>query len=143
MKQRPARVEPLPSYMRRVVPFWRTLGLRAVRIGSGSAVFSCSFRPGYLQNGVAHGGVVASLLDSALACAALSRIYPHAYATTSQMHVTFLRPFVRGTLTARAKCLKAGRTLLFCEAKAYDARGRLVATAESELIRIPFPVPPR
>ncbi len=136
-------VEALPTYMKRVVPFWRTLGLRAVKIGRGSAVFSCLFRRGYLQNSVAHGGVVASLLDSALACSALSRIYPDAYATTSQMHVTFLRPFKAGALTARARCIKAGRTLLFCEAKAYDARGRLVAAAESELIRIPFPVPPR
>jgi uncharacterized protein (TIGR00369 family) len=118
------------------VPYWATVGLELVEIGGGRATMAVTFRPGHLQNGVMHGGVVASLVDSACACAAISRIFPDAHATSVNLQVTFLKPVTGGRLTARAECLRAGRRILFTEARVVDEAGELVATGTSQLVRL-------
>jgi uncharacterized protein (TIGR00369 family) len=126
----------LIAEMKRRVPYWATLGLELLEVGEGRAVMAVNFRPDHLQNGVMHGGVVASLLDSACACAALSRIYPDAYATSVNLQVTYLKSVTGGRLTVRAECLRAGRRILFTEARVTDGAGELVATGTSQLVRI-------
>ena len=122
--------------MKRRVPFWATLGLELIEVGDGRATMAVTFGPQHLQNGVMHGGVVASLIDSACACAALSRIYPDAYATSVNLQVTYLKPVTGGRLSARAECLRAGRRILFTEARVLDEAGELVATGTSQLVRL-------
>jgi uncharacterized protein (TIGR00369 family) len=129
-------VADLIAEMRRRVPFWATLGLELLEVGDGRATMAVTFGPQHLQNGVMHGGVVASLVDSACACAALSRIYPDAYATSVNLQVTYLKAVAGGRLTARAECLRAGRRILFTEARVLDEAGDLVATGTSQLVRI-------
>ena len=74
-------MDDLIAAMRRRVPYWTTLGLEPLEVADGRATMAVTFRPEHLQNGVMHGGVLASLIDSACACAAISRIHPEAYAT--------------------------------------------------------------
>jgi uncharacterized protein (TIGR00369 family) len=127
----------LIAELRRRVPYWQTLGLELLEVGEGRSTMAVTFRPDHLQNGVMHGGVLASLVDSACACAALSRIYPEDYATSVNLQVTYLKPVTTGRVTARAECLRAGRRVLFTEARVHDEAGDLVATATSQLVRIP------
>jgi uncharacterized protein (TIGR00369 family) len=122
--------------MRRRVPYWATLGLELLEVAEGRAAMAVTFRPDHLQNGVMHGGVIASLVDSACACAALSRIYPDAYATTVNLQVAYLKPVTAGRITARAECLRAGRRIVFTEARVYDEAGDVVATGTSQLVRL-------
>jgi uncharacterized protein (TIGR00369 family) len=94
--------------------------------------------PQHLQNGIVHGGAIATLLDSTCAMAALSLLWPAEYASSVNLHLAYLRPVPPGVLlTARGECLKAGRHIMFCEAKVWDAEGALVATCSSELMRVP------
>ena len=44
--------------------------------------------------------------------------------------------FTGGRLTARTECLRAGRRILFTEARVEDEAGELVATGTSQLVRI-------
>ena len=122
--------------LQRRVPYWSTLGLELLEVAGGRATMAVTFRPEHLQNGVMHGGVVASLIDSACACAALSLIYPEAYATSVNLQVAYLKPVTGGRLTARAECLRAGRRILFTEARVQDEAGEVVATGTSQLVRI-------
>jgi uncharacterized protein (TIGR00369 family) len=122
--------------MRRRVPYWATLGLELLEAGDGRSVMAVTFRPEHLQNGVMHGGVVASLIDSACAVAAISRLPPEAYATSVNLQVAYLKPVTGGRITARAECLRAGRRILFCEARVWDEAGQLVATGTSQLVQI-------
>ena len=126
----------LIAEMKRRVPYWGTLGLELLEIGDGRATMAVTFRPQHLQNGVMHGGVVASLIDSACACAAISRIDPDAHATSVNLQVTYLKAVTGGRLTARAECLRAGRRILFTEARVVNDAGELVATGTSQLVRI-------
>jgi uncharacterized protein (TIGR00369 family) len=129
-------MDDLIAEMRRRVPYWTTLGLEPLEVADGRAAMAVAFRPEHLQNGVMHGGVVASLIDSACACAAISRIHPEAYATSINLQVTYLKAVTGGRLTARAECLRAGRRVIFCEARVWDEGGELVATGSSQLVRI-------
>ena len=54
-------------------------------------VFEIEIREELTQNGMIHGGVLASLIDSTCACAAFSLILPNGYATTIDLQVEFLK----------------------------------------------------
>lgn len=122
--------------MSRVVPYWKTLGLNLKNVEKGTAVFEGVVRDDLLQNGLLHGGVFASIADSACAVAGISMVFPENYATTINLHVSYLKPVRQGRFIARGQCLKKGRNLLFCEAQVFDESGLLVATASSELLVI-------
>jgi uncharacterized protein (TIGR00369 family) len=133
--------EDLAAFVARVIPFWGTLGIELREVGPGASTLEVAFQPAHLQNGVMHGGVVASLIDSACAVAALSRIWPEAYAASISLAVSYLRPVTGGRLIARGECLRAGRNVSFCEAKVWNDAGELVAFGSSQLMRIPLGPP--
>ena len=127
------------EYLRGIVPFWHTMGIELVEADRGRAVMTVRFREEFLQSAVMHGGVLASLLDSACACAAVSLTWPEAYATTVGLQVYYVKPVTTGLISAHAECLRAGRTILFCEARATDEGGALVGHGTSQLARVPAP----
>ncbi|HLW53182.1 MAG TPA: PaaI family thioesterase [Candidatus Angelobacter sp.] len=127
----------LREFMTAAVPYWETLGLELKEVGDGRAVFEAAVRPGHLQNGIVHGGVLASIADSACAVAAVSKIFPANYATTINLQVAYLKPVIAGRFTAEGRCVKAGKSIIFCEASIFDDRRALVCTASSQLIAIP------
>lgn len=113
----------------RHVPFTAHLGIRRERAQDGEAVMSVELAPHMLNNhDAAHGGVLMTLLDAAMANAALSRIAYAREVVTVDLHVGFMRP-VGGRLVATARATGGGRSLCFCEARVEDAEGRLAAQA--------------
>jgi acyl-coenzyme A thioesterase PaaI-like protein len=68
----------LRKFMTEAVPYWRTLGLELKEVEPGRAVFEAEARPDLMQNAVLHGGVLASIADSACAVAAISKVFPAA-----------------------------------------------------------------
>jgi len=131
----------LRSFMSKIVPYWQTLGLELKEAEPGRAVFEARVRPGLLQNGVLHGGVLASIADSACAVAAISRIFPDRYATTINLQVTYLKPVVEGRFRAVGRCVRAGKTVLFSQAEVFDEKEALVCSASSQLMVIPWQGP--
>ena len=124
--------------MTRAVPYWRTLGLELKHVEPGTAVFEAEARPELMQYEVLHGGVLASIADSACAVAGVSRVYPESYATTINLQIAYLKPVLAGRFRAEGKCLKAGKSILFCEAVVSDEKGAVVCTASSQLMVIPW-----
>jgi uncharacterized protein (TIGR00369 family) len=77
----------------------------------------------------AHGGVVMTLLDVAMARAATSQPgAPSTTVVTVEMSTRFVRPG-RGPLVAEGSVLHAGGALCTCEASLHDEAGNLVAAA--------------
>jgi len=128
----------LLEVMPKIVPYWQTLGFELKEAEPGHAVFEGSVRPELLQNGVLHGGVLASIADSACAVAAISRVFPANYATTINLQVAYLKPVVAGRFRAVGRCLRAGKTVLFCQAEVLDEKESLVCSASSQLMVIPW-----
>ena len=86
-------------------------------------------RPELLNNHAGgHGGVVMTLLDCAMAHAALSRIDYSREVVTVDMHVAFMRP-ASGRLVAEGRATGGGKSVCFCEARITDANGDLAAQA--------------
>jgi uncharacterized protein (TIGR00369 family) len=128
-------MEDLKKNLYERIPFYSTLGLDLQEIGNGRANFEISLREELTQNGNVHGGVIASLIDSACACAAISLVFP-GYITTIDLQVEFLKPVSKGKLIAKAKCVKAGKTIFFCKAKVWNDKGELISTGSSQLLRL-------
>jgi len=118
------------------IPFYSTLGLELEELANGRATFTLLLREELMQNGNAHGGVIASLIDSSCACAAISLIYPEGYITTIDLQVEFLKPVSKGRLTSQAKVIKSGKNIFFSKAKVWNSDGELISTGSSQLLRI-------
>jgi acyl-CoA thioesterase len=80
------------------------------------------------SRGEVHGGVVATLLDAAMAVACRSSCGEGAAATTVSMTVNYLRP-AQGRLYARGRTVRSGSTLASMEASVADESGAVVAQA--------------
>lgn len=113
------------------IPFLKLLGLQQLASPPGTSRLSlpelredlCNLLP------AAHGGVLMTLLDVAMARAATSN--PGAAASTVvtvEMSSRFLRPG-RGPLTSEGRVIHGGGSLCSCEAHVRNAAGELVASA--------------
>jgi acyl-CoA thioesterase len=119
------------------VPFARLLGIELVDIRPGSAELSFEIREDLMQNnGVVHGGAIASLIDTAMAFAIISVLSPKEKVTTVDLTVNYLRPLIKGKVSAIAKVVKAGRSIIVVSAEVFDAAGNLANTSLSNYIRI-------
>ena len=128
----------LRRYLTDGVPYWRRLGLELVSVSRDEAVFEAAYRDDLSQRGILHGGVLASIIDSVCACAAIAHTYPDAYATTINLQVAYTKAVSAGRIRAVGKCIRAGQRVLFCEAQVWNERGELVGSGSSQLLRIPY-----
>jgi uncharacterized protein (TIGR00369 family) len=93
------------------MPFNKLVGIRLVRIHKDGVTIACKLRPDLFNAaGVLHGGVTATVADSAMGIAVTMRLGRIA-ATTVEMKLNYLRPVRGGRVTARARILRMGTTL--------------------------------
>jgi uncharacterized protein (TIGR00369 family) len=111
-------------------PFNQYLGIRVDRMEGGTASATIELKTQHTNNrGVAHGGVVSSLLDSAMGAAVISAIPPEWWCATTGLSIQFIAGARAGTLTAEGRVERRGRSIAFARGEARDAQGGLVATA--------------
>ena len=114
------------------VPFVESLGIELLGYGDGQAELRVDLDEAHLNTWqVAHGGVVMTMLDVAMALAARSAHAGGVHATgvaTIEMKTSFMRP-AEHQLRAVARLLHKTSTLAFCEASLFDAQGQLCANA--------------
>ncbi len=82
-------------------------------------------------NGVAHGGVVFAMMDTAMGRATMSQLDDGKMCATIEMQVRYFRGATTGRLEATANVINAGRRIVHLEARTVDAEGRLIASATS------------
>jgi uncharacterized protein (TIGR00369 family) len=113
----------------RKIPFAQHLGVRFREKGGGRAVFELELRPELMNSfHAAHGGVVMTLLDIAMAVAARTMDDSAVGAITVEMKTSFIS-VGKGTLIAEGKCVHHGSSVSFCESEAKDTSGRTIARA--------------
>ncbi len=113
------------------IPFLRLLGMQAEPAAPGESHLTLDLKPEHCNLlPAAHGGVIMTLLDVAMARAAIGAPGAGAGAVvTVEMSSRFLHPG-RGPLQARGRALKVGGSLCTCEAQVLQADGTVVATAQ-------------
>lgn len=132
-----------PEYISAVVgianscPYFTHLGMRITRLKSRIADVEMDLRKAHLQAfGYAHGGAIASLIDTAAFWSGFCELEEDQGITTVDLNVNYLAPLQKGALIARGRRLKLGRKLGLGEASVYDQDGKLVAHGTSTLIVI-------
>jgi len=112
------------------IPFANFLGIKLDELQHGSATLSLETREELTRDGgLIHGGVLASLIDTASAFATLTLIEPEQRAVTIDLTVHYLRAVTGGTTKAHARALRAGRRVIVLSVEVTNQDGALVATA--------------
>lgn len=113
-------------------PVSRLMGFTLAEVDAGRAVFECEpSESHYNPIGTVHGGVISTLLDSALSCAIHTTLPAGSGYTTVELKVNFVRPVVAGTgrLRSEGRVIHVGNRLATAEARLTDADGKLYAHA--------------
>lgn len=115
------------------IPFVEQLGFELHRFGQGQAEVQVDLAATHLNAwDVAHGGVLMTLLDVAMANAARSARMSEPGGdpgiVTVEMKTSFMRPGV-GRLRAMGRLLHGSAALSFCEGSVFDADDHLCAHA--------------
>ncbi|WRZ89801.1 PaaI family thioesterase [Streptomyces sp. NBC_01007] len=121
-------------------PISATLGMTLEEVERGRVVFALI--PGeehYNPIGSVHGGVYATLLDSAAGCAVQSVLPRGTGYTSLDLNVKFLRPITVDTGKVRAvgTVLSSGRRTALAQAELFDAADRLLAHTTSSCLLFP------
>jgi uncharacterized protein (TIGR00369 family) len=116
--------------------FAERLGARAEVADDGSAQVGFTAREEHLnQAGTLHGGVLATLVDTAMGAAVRSTVEDGDVPATSQLTVTYLRPGRPGDLSVTARVRTRGEHLTVCEADVeQDGRSLVHAVATFALL---------
>ena len=118
----------------------RLMNMRLAEVEEGRAVFAVEPDERHYNGlGIAHGGLAATLLDSALGCAINTVMPAGRVFTTLEMKINYVRPMRRetGEVRCEAEVLHAGGRVATAEGRIVDASGKLYAhgTATCMLFR--------
>ena len=133
-----------PDYVNAVMqtvnhsPFPSHIAFRMVSMDFDSARIELDVLPQHMQPfGIVHGGVLATLIDTATFWAGFMRL-PEDYGLVNvDLKLNYLKAVVSGRLVAEGRCLRAGRSISYTEAAVRDTSGELVAHGTSTLMGLP------
>ena len=115
-------------------PIARLMNIRITHVEKGRVIFEGTPEEyHYNPLGVVHGGLAATLLDSALGCCVNSHLEAGDFYTTLELKVNYLRPMTvdTGLVRAIATTVHIGRSTALVEGRIYDAQNRVYAYASS------------
>ncbi len=111
------------------IPFLDHLGVVPEYARDGKSRISLDLKPEFTNSfHVAHGGLIMTLLDFAMAAAARSASNHPLGVITIDMTTSFLRPSI-GKIVVEGSALKAGKTIHYCDAVVLSDTGEVTAKA--------------
>ena len=117
-------------------PYFSLLSMKMVDIGIGFSLFEMEVdHKHYNPSGSAHGGVFASIIDSAAFWACHFDLdNSNSRMISVDLKLNFLAPAASGKLISRGRRIKCGKTLGYGEAEVADENGKLLAHGTSTLM---------
>ena len=116
-------------------PFANWFGFEMTGLAEGSSELRLVLEAHHLNpGGIAHGGVAAALLDSAIGVALRTTLPERAGHATVQLQVHYLRPIATGTIIARGTAVHAGTRLEYGEGTLVDEHERVLARGSATFI---------
>ena len=116
------------------------MNFKLVEVSEGHAVFTIEPDERHYNGlGIAHGGLAATLLDSATGCAINTMMPAGRIFTTLEMKINYVRPMARetGEVRCEANVIHVGGRIATAEGRIVDGNGKLFAhgTATCMLFR--------
>ena len=111
------------------VPFLKLLGVRLLSAEMGKGEILLALKPEHTNTwAVAHGGVLLTLVDVAMAVAARSADSGDRSVVTIELKNNFMQA-ANGVLRVKADTVRTTATMAFCEAKLYNDQGEVCCMA--------------
>lgn len=116
-------------------PFGRWLNGTLLAAEKGSLKVAFEIKKEHTNpGGICHGGVIAGLIDEVIGMTTFS-LEKQGFYVALNLQVDFLRPGKLGeTITAVSKVIKDGRNIAHADCHVYNAEGKLIAKAASNLM---------
>jgi uncharacterized protein (TIGR00369 family) len=132
------RIDELLHLFNEKAPISRTFGMTLSFDGEARATVDLPYNPGldHPLDGV-HGGVYATLLDTAGWYTAAAAYEETCWLATSEMSIHFLAPVQHSRLRAVGRLIRCGKRQTVAEMHLYDAEGRLVGHATGTFMVLP------
>lgn len=112
-------------------PFHTWVGLRVESASPGTVTVSLEAGEDHRNlQGLVHGGLLATLADTAMGLAVRTSVEPGRRHVTIGMQVQFLRAGRPGTIMATGRVIRAGQQVAHAEATLTDTAGRELARAQ-------------
>lgn len=119
-------------------PFPHLLGMQLGSIDlDGATILLDVDRRHHQPFGIVHGGVLATLIDTATFWSAFLRLPEDAGLVNIDLKLNYLQTVRTGRLTAAGRCIRPGNTISYAEANVYDEQGALLAHGTSTLMILP------
>jgi uncharacterized protein (TIGR00369 family) len=117
--------------------FMTAIGAKLIRVEPGQVEIELPFSDAICQqSGVVHAGVLASIADSACGYAALTLMPAGSDVVSVEFKLNLLAPAAGERFLARARVIRAGRTLTVCSADVIAAPSQtVVATMLGTMMR--------
>ena len=110
--------------------FTEILGFRNLGMQGGAFVIELPLEPRHLSRAArAHGGILFSLLDTALGRAVLAELPEGRGCATVEIKINYFRPVQHGVLRASGRCVQKTRSLAYAEGDVVNEEGKLLARA--------------
>lgn len=115
------------------IPFLGHLGVRSIQVGRGCCRVDLDVSQRHLRSlGIAHGGLVLTLLDTAMGLAAGTSAPAGQGVVTVQLDAHFIRPVGEGKMLVATGTLKhSGRQTAVACGEVHTAEGALVASGSA------------
>jgi uncharacterized protein (TIGR00369 family) len=132
------RIEELVQLFNEKAPIARYFGMKLSYTDKGNAVVDLPYNSGldHALGGI-HGGVYATMLDSAGWFTAAAAHDMSCWVATSEMSIHFLLPAEHTSLRAVGRLVKPGKRQDVAEMHLYDGQDRLVGHAVGTFILLP------
>ena len=109
-------------------PFFSFMNIKLNEFRYGESFLELEIKENHKQlHCVAHGGVLAALIDAAGTLAAVTQIEGNNSATTIEMKINYLSSVNKGKMKAHGHCIKLGKTIGVSEATIRDNEKKIIA----------------
>lgn len=106
------------------------LGVRTIGMVDGAFTLELALEPRHMSRAErAHGGVLFSLLDTALGRAVIEVLPPGRGCATVELKINYFRPVQSGTIRALGRCVQKTKSLAYAEGDIVNDQGKLLARA--------------
>lgn len=137
LRANPAYVEAVQESVR-TAPYPSLIGMQLAVLDFDRCRIELELGERHLQPfGIVHGGVLATLIDTATFWAGFLRLPDDCGMVNVDLKLNYLKAVARGRLRAEGRCLRPGRQISYTEASVYDEAGELVAHGTSTLMALP------
>ena len=119
-------------------PYPSHMSMRLASIDLDRATIELDLGQCHLQPyGNVHGGVLATLVDTATFWSVFMRIPEDAGLVNIDLKLNYLKAVQKGRLRAEGAAIRSGKSISYSEARVVDAEGDLIAHGTSSLMILP------